>query len=326
MGLELLINEEPHSRMQRLRRTLIAWLGLAGLLGALIGPASALADPLTSWTPGPGGMLDNTYTGFIDLPAMNATVPTGDFTVAGWFVDKTAEGWAGADDVQIWQGTMDGGGKMLTKAVFAQSRPDVGAATGNPFWAASGFGGVVPAGALSTGSQTLSVYAHTPGKGWWFKQVNVTVSASAAATTASAPAAAAPTSGGALPIIVIEKPAANENINTHSNGGLYQIIGYALDKNAAPNQGSQGTGIDHVSVYVDNERDNGGMFLGDADLAFSDQAAATTYGQQFASAGWRLTFKPTALHSGAHTLFVYAHSVVTNKEDFQTVGMNIVES
>jgi hypothetical protein len=127
-------------------------------------------------------VLDNTYDGYIDAPQMNATVPTGAFTVAGWFVDKTAQGWAGADDVQIWQGTMDGGGKMLAKAVFAQSRPDVAAATSNPYWAASGFGAVVPAGSLSTGNQTLSVYAHTPGKGWWFKQVNVSVSASRCAS------------------------------------------------------------------------------------------------------------------------------------------------
>jgi hypothetical protein len=103
------------------------------------------------------------------------------------------------------------------------------------------------------------------------------------------------------------------------------MMGYALDKNAAANQGSQGTGIDHVSVYVDKERDNGGTFLGDADLAFSDAAATSTYGSQFNSAGWRLTFKPTNLHAGSHTLFVYAHSVVTGKEDLETVGMNIVE-
>ncbi len=104
------------------------------------------------------------------------------------------------------------------------------------------------------------------------------------------------------------------------------MIGYALDKNASANQGSQGSGIDQVSVYVDKERDNGGTFLGNADLAFSDQAAQTAYGAQFANAGWRLTFKPTNLHSGSHTLFIYAHSVVTNKENLETVGINIVES
>ena len=34
---------------------------------------------------------------------------------------------------------MDGGGKMLARASFAQSRPDVATALGNPYWAASGF-------------------------------------------------------------------------------------------------------------------------------------------------------------------------------------------
>jgi hypothetical protein len=149
--------------MQRFRRTLIAWIGLTAVLGAVLGPAAASADPLTSWTAGPGGVLDNTYDGYIDAPQMNATVSTGALTVAGWFVDKTAQGWAGADDVQIWQGTMESGGKMLAKAVFAQSRPVVATATSSPYWAASGFGAVVSAGSLSAGSQTLSVYAHTPG-------------------------------------------------------------------------------------------------------------------------------------------------------------------
>src|SRR5712691_2018891 len=183
--------------MRKFRRTLIAWFGLVGLLGALIGPAAVFADPVTAWTAGPEAILDPVYDGYIDIPKLNSTVPTGNFTVAGWFVDKTAQGWAGADDVQIWQGTMDGGGKMLAKATFAQSRPDVAAAEGNPYWAASGFGGVVPAGALAAGQQGLSVYAHTPGKGWWFKQVQVNVSTSAAAPApASSAPAPAPTSGG----------------------------------------------------------------------------------------------------------------------------------
>src|SRR5258708_35825354 len=108
--------------MRQFRRTLIAWLGLAGLLGALIGPASALADPVASWTAGPGGILDPTYDGYIDIPNLNSTVPTGSLTVARWFVDKTAAGWAGADDMQIWQGTIDGGRQLLAQARFAQSR------------------------------------------------------------------------------------------------------------------------------------------------------------------------------------------------------------
>ncbi|MCA1645332.1 MAG: hypothetical protein LC797_07650 [Chloroflexi bacterium] len=42
-------------------RALIGWLGLTGLLGALLAPAAvASADALTSWTGGPGAILDNT--------------------------------------------------------------------------------------------------------------------------------------------------------------------------------------------------------------------------------------------------------------------------
>jgi hypothetical protein len=320
--------------MQPLRRALLAWLSLAGLLGALLGPASAAADPLTAWTAGPGAVLDPTYAGFIDAPAMNATVPTGLFTVAGWFVDTTAQGWAGADDVQVWQGTMDGGGKMLAKAIIAQGRPDVASALGNPFFAASGFDAVVPANALSAGPQTLSVYVHTPGKGSWFKQTQVTVSASAPATASPAPSASAPpvpapasggpvVSGGALPTVVIEKPTNSTNINTHD--AVSTIIGYALDANASPGQPTQGSGIDRVTVYLDNQRENGGTLLGDADLAFADPLPVAAFGAQFSAAGWRIDFKPTTLHAGVHQIFAYAHSVVTGKENLAQTGFNIVE-
>src|ERR1700738_3825393 len=106
-----------------------------------------------------------------------------------------------------------GRARWMAAARCSQSRPDVATAEGNPFWAASGFGAVVPVGALSAGAQTLSVYAHTPGKGWWFKQTSVNVSASAPATatapaTSSAPAVPLPAgastpvvTGGVLPIV-----------------------------------------------------------------------------------------------------------------------------
>src|SRR3984893_12676684 len=146
---------------QKLRRSSIAWLGAALLVGALILPGPAAADDaFTSWTGGPGAAGHNTYTGFVDLPPANATVPTGSFVVSGWFVDQTAQGWAGADDVQVFQGTMDGGGKQLAKAIFGQSRPDVAAALGTPYWAASGFSATIASSALAAGGQTLSVYAH----------------------------------------------------------------------------------------------------------------------------------------------------------------------
>ena len=299
--------------MRRFRDTLLAWLSLATLLGALSAPASVAADAFSTWTPGPGAAGDNTYAGFIDVPPANATVPTGNFQVAGWFVDTTAQGWAGADDVQVFQGTMDGGGKMLAKAFFAQSRPDVAAALGNPYWAASGFNATIPASSVSAGGQALSVYAHTPGKGWWYKQVQVNVSATAAGSAAPSSAAPAPVvAGAALPIVVIEKPKDGEVVKTSSD---YQIIGFALDKSANGNQGAAGSGIDRVQVYLGAERENNGAFLGEADLGFSDSIPEGLYGSQFASAGWRLTFKPTQFHANTYLMFAYARSAVSGKED-----------
>ncbi|MCA1647674.1 MAG: hypothetical protein LC797_20165 [Chloroflexi bacterium] len=293
--------------MRRLHRMLSIWLSVAALIGTLSAPSAIAADAFSTWTPGPGAVGDNTYVGFIDVPPTNATVPPGSFQVAGWFVDTTAQGWAGADDVQVFQGTLDGDGKMLARATFAQARPDVAAALGNPYWAASGFNAGVPAGALAAGGQTLSVYVHTPGKGWWYKQVQVNVSATA---TTSAPAPIV--SGAALPLVVIEKPADGEVVKTSND---YTIIGYALDRNARPNQGVAGSGIDRVQVYFGAERDNGGRFVGEAELGFNDSIPEGLYGAQFASSGWRLTFKPTQFHVNTYLMFAYARSAVSGQED-----------
>jgi len=294
--------------MQTLRGS-IGWLAVALLVGTLGAAAPAAADVVSGWTAGPGAILDNTYSGFIDVPSANATVPVGGFVVAGWFVDTTAQGWAGADDIQIFQGTMDGGGKLLARATIAQSRPDVAAALGNPFWAAAGYTALVPPASLSPGTQTLSVYAHTPGKGWWYEQTQLNVSSSAPAT-AAAPVPAV--RGAALPIVAFERPKDGEIVPTKND---FQIIGYALDTAAASNQGVSGSGIDRVQVYIGNSRDNNGIFLGEADLGFSDSTPVAQYGGQFANSGWRLTFKPTQFHANTFLLFAYARSAVSGKED-----------
>src|SRR5437868_2106516 len=188
-------------------------LHLIGSLSTVIVLLVAFAVPVSAqsagWQPGPGAILDNTYAGFIDVPANGATVPgSGSFTVAGWFVDKTAQGWAGADDVEVWLGTMDGGGRMLARALVAQSRPDVGIALGNPFWSASGF--VASVAGLPAGAQPLYVYAHTGGKGWWF--LPLSVNGGGSGTGAVAP----PAAGGA-PQLKILNPVENQNVSTKSD-------------------------------------------------------------------------------------------------------------
>jgi Bacterial Ig domain len=298
-----------------MRRVLLV---LPLLVGLIFGPSLAAADPLSDWTAGPNGVGDDTYDGFIDTPASGASVPTGDFAVTGWFVDKSAEGWAGADQMQVFLGPMGSGGTMLVSGAVAQSRPDVAAAEGNPYFTDSGFTAVVPAGAVPAGNQTLSVYLHTPAKGWWYKSVDVSVSSSApAAPSASAPAPVV--QGATLPVIAIEIPGSGQTFTQRTG---VQMVGYALDPNAGPNQGVAGSGIDRVDVYMDGERDSGGTFVGDAELGFSDQTAARKYGSQFQSAGWQLTFNPTNFTKGVHQIFAYGRSAASGKENLALITWN----
>jgi hypothetical protein len=258
-------------------------LGLLGKIVRLVAPLAVIGAQLVvavpgasaqsaGWQPGPGAVDVNTYNGFIDVPSGGSTVPgSGSFSVAGWFADTTAAGWAGADDVQVWQGTMDGGGRMLARASFAQQRPDVAAATGNPFWAASGFGADVPG--LPGGSVTLNVYAHTPGKGWWFK--SVTVNGGGGGGTAATPSAGGPAE------ITIFNPENNQEVSTKSD---YTINGRV----------SEASNVDYVDVWINGERDS----------RYASQLGLVTPNSD---GSWSVTFKPTRFPSMHSNLFVYAH-------------------
>ncbi len=262
-------------------------------LGVVLVPAASAQS--TGWQPGPGAILDNTYTGFIDAPTNGATVPgSGSFAVAGWFVDKEAEGWAGADDVQVWLGTMDGGGHMLAKALFAQSRPDVANALGNPFWSASGDVASVAGSSVPAGPQTLYVYAHTGGKGWWFMTVNVNGGGSGSGV--SSPAPAAPSAGGA-PQLKIINPVETQNVSTKST---YTINGQVSPTNVT------------IDAWINGERNS----------KYASELGTTTPN---ADGSWSVTFNPTKFPSTHSNLYVYAKDNGTGVETLQSVGFNIVD-
>jgi hypothetical protein len=292
-------------RLAKISRTVAAFGAISALLLVSVPAASAQS---AGWQQGPGAILDNTYDGFIDGPRAGASVPSsGGFTVAGWFVDHQAQGWAGADDIEVWLGTMDGGGHMLAKANIAQSRPDVASATGNPYWAASGFGAVVNGASVPGGNQTLYVYAHTGGKGWWWKSVSVVgggaasaaapaPAAGAAPAPAPAPAASAPAAGGA-PVIQLQTPTENQNVSTRST---FTVQGTVSDP----------THIDRIEVWINGERDSGSLL------------GTTTPGSD---GSWSVTFNPTKFQSTHTNLYVYAHSSTTRLETEMVVGINIVD-
>ena len=113
-----------------------------------------------------------------------------------------------------------------------------------------------------------------------------------------------------MPIVAIEKPKDGEAVLTKDD---YDITGYALDKNATGSQGVAGSGVDRVQVYLGPRED--GVYLGDAELGFSNATAVALYGGQFASSGWRLTFHPTNFHSNTYLIYAYARSALSGKED-----------
>src|SRR5579859_696078 len=171
-----------NNNVRSLARSARWWLAAATCAYALSLAPPAAAQQVSGgdgWSPAAGAAGDNTYQGFIDQPSGGATIALGAlFHVSGWIVDTTAEGWAGIDDVQVLNGST-----VLAHAAAAQSRPDVAAATGNPYWTNSGFDAVVPSGSLQAGPASLMVMAHTPGKGFWWKTVSVTVSGGGAVIT-----------------------------------------------------------------------------------------------------------------------------------------------
>jgi hypothetical protein len=270
-------------------------VALLTALTALLAVAVPAASAQTSgWQAGPQAAGDNTYTGYVDTPSSGATVPgSGQFTVSGWVVDTTAQGWAGIDNVQVWLGTMDGGGTMLANAGFAQNRPDVAAVTGNPFFANSGFGAVVNGSSVPAGSQTLNVYAHTPSKGWWYKSVPVTGGGSGTGTGTTAPPS------GAAPVLVVINPTENQEVSTKSD---YTITGTVSDP----------AHIDSIEIWINGERNASGA-----------QMLGTTTPNSDGS--WSLSFTPTHYPSIHSNLFVYAHNKANGLETMVTRAFNIVD-
>jgi hypothetical protein len=271
-----------------------------------VGPApNSLAAP-GDWQPGPDATLDNTYAGAIDRPTNGSRLPADQpMTISGWVVDQEADGWAGIDNVHVYDGLAGQGGTFLGQATFAQTRPDVAQALSNPFWTNSGFTLTLGPGALGAGPHTLTIYAHTPAKGWWFTQNSITV-----APPTAAPAAAVE------PINVLLRPS---TVTISKQMDHYTIKGYAFDPNASGDYG-----IDHVDVYMDEMRGTGGSTLiGRASLGQDSPEAGAKFGSKFEMAGYQLDFKPTNFNVGSHHIYTYAVSALTGKETVAVTGFSI---
>ena len=154
--------------------------------------------------------------------------------------------------MHVYQGRIGEGGRLLAMAnILGSPRPDVAQALGSPFWTASGWEATVPAGALQPGNVSLTVYVHSPSKGWWWKQVDFTINRPRLAQ----------------PILQVLEPRQGEKIK---NGIIFTVNGYALDPGAFDT-----TGVDRVDVYIDGARgEPQAQFLGMADVVDPQRGSA----------------------------------------------------
>jgi hypothetical protein len=276
-----------------------AWRGLAFALCVTLGTsAHVAADAGSPWIAGQNAVGDDTFVGFIDAPAPGVTVARNSTVILrGWVVDRTAQGWTGIDDVQIYLGLVDQGGTLVTRASIGQRRDDVVAAFGNPFWAGAGFTASFSEGSLSVGSNVLTVYAHTPDRGWWYKQVEVHVE----------PLPALPYADDPLLIIREVVPSLSVFQTTQN----LTLRGYAIDRNLPLDTvlGIGGTGVSAVQFYLDGPRQSG-TFLGNAAVGRTNREA-TGFGPRFLLSGWELTVHPGEFSIDKHEFFIYAVSAYT---------------
>jgi hypothetical protein len=290
---------------------LALWIGLAALAPV---PPAAHASAASPWTPGPDASGDDTYVGFIDTPVSGSTItPNSLIVVQGWAVDQTATGWSGIDDMQVYLGLQDQGGTLMVRGSVGGRRDDVVHTTGNAYWANSGFSASFAEAGLSIGPNLLTVYVHTPDKGWWYKQVQVTVPAAPDRAFADDP------------LLIVRT--ADPSLDVSQTASSLILSGYAIDRNLPLTQqlGVGGSGVSVVQAYLDGPRNPGngmGTFVGNATLGQKNREA-TGFGDRFLMSGWELTLHPRDMTVDRHELFIYAESAFWPNETLVIVPFSV---
>jgi hypothetical protein len=341
--------EGQRVRAKRIARSATAVLATVAAAVMVVAPLVAEAQTAPragSYRPGPDATGNNTYIGRIEAPRPTGLRLGADLLVAGWFVDTTAAGWAGADKGEVWLGNM-GQGTKLADLSTGQARADIRDALGAPDWTNSGFSGTIPASTLSqvqAGNQTLNVYLHTPNKGWWFKSAVVNIPSTVGLQFPNDP------------VVYFVQPQQNVVVDQFAQPrSRYSLRGVALDRNQVtdPNTqtpGVENSGVDRVQIYLDGPRGQG-QFLGNAGLGAEllvnnltgpansrEEGAgpqntggtsnnlsfiASGFGEQFRLAAFSLGWNPTTVAGGRHTVWAYARSSITGKENSTSVTFDL---
>jgi len=162
---------------------------------------------------------------------------------------------------------------------------------------------------LSVGSNVLSVYAHTPDRGWWYKQVEIRIQ----------PLPAIPYADD--PLLVVREVLPSLDVDQQTSN--LTLRGYVIDRNLPLNTvlGVGGTGVSQVQVYLDGPRQDG-IFLGNAQMGLTNREA-TGFGARFLQSGWELTVHPGEFSVDKHEFFIYAASAYWPNETLLVVPFNV---
>ena len=290
------------------RLAVAACLALSALWQAAPGAGADTASP---WLPGPNAVGDDTFSGFIDSPVSGAVIQfNSTVSVQGWVVDRTAVGWSGVDDVQVYLGMQDQGAPMLADAHVGLPRTDVAQALGNSDFTNAGFSVSFADNGLVPGSNLLVIYAHTPNKGWWYQQVQVNRPAPPDLPYADDP------------LLVVREQIPSLNSLTQTVNTL-TLRGWAIDRNMPESVqlGVGGSGISRIQMYLDGPRQSG-VFLGNATLGIKNREV-TGFGQRFLMSGWEMVLHPNQFSVDRHQLYIYALSAYWPNESLQIIPFTV---
>ena len=245
------------------------------------------------WTPGPDVDDDGPIplVGRVD-PVIASGGDATSLTISGWVVDPAASDWPGIDSLEVFVGPEVDTDLPLAQAQLGLARSDVPLILDNPDSAQAGFSLSLPLDQVPLGPTWLTLAAHTPDHGTWLSSLQVVspslglVPPAKAVTRVSMPPLA-PTPKQRL-YAEVESPQAGDQV---PRSFTLQML--------APE-------ADHIDVFLDPDRDNGGRLVGSASPSATGSAGTTL----------KTTISAPV---GSHTLYIHVTSAVLDQEQLLTL-------
>lgn len=203
---------------------------------------------------GSGATGNNTYMGHIDQPVANVPLyPGATVAMSGWAVDQSAQGWAGFDQVAIYNGLMGQGGSQIGGGSVGLLRPDIARQHGAAA-VSSGWSGIATIPRLGAGNQyqqlPINVYFHTPTKGWYYVPGSILGNTDQRVRNESYANGILQAPGSFYSSDFIPVPLYSST-ETHGRS-LNRMCGYASDTNAADGTAN----IQNVEIILDGDPAN----------------------------------------------------------------------